>query len=74
MRTVLSVFLLIIVACSGVPSLHFSTPDIPGIHSPLPIDPLVEIPDDRFLLDLYSLSLVLNACGVRGPPHTAPYL
>lgn len=74
MRADLSVFLLMIMACSGVPSLHFSTPDIPGIHSPLPIDPLVEIPDDRFLLDLYSFSLVLHARGVRGPPHTAPYL
>jgi hypothetical protein len=72
MRIVLSVFLLIIMACSGVLSLHLATLDIPGIHSPLPIDPLVDIPDDRFLIDLYSLSLVLNACGVRGPLHTAP--
>jgi hypothetical protein len=51
-RQVVAAFMLPVMACSGALSLTISTPDIPGINSPLPIDPRVEIPDDRFLLVL----------------------
>jgi hypothetical protein len=47
-----AVLSLITMTCSGAPVHRASAPDIPGINSPLPIDPVVEIPDDRFLLDL----------------------
>ncbi len=51
MITVFAVFALVVVACSGAPP-RLAAPDIPGINSPLPIDPVVDIPDDRYLLDL----------------------
>jgi hypothetical protein len=52
MRIVAAILLLIITASSGAPLHRLSTADVPGVTSPLPIDPLVDIPDDRFLLDL----------------------
>jgi hypothetical protein len=55
MHTLVALFSLIFMVCSGAPVHRISTSDIPGINSPLPIDPVVEVPDDRFLFDLYLL-------------------
>ena len=52
MRLAVALFLFIIAACDGAPLHRLSTSDIPGIHSPRPINPVVDIPDDRFLFDL----------------------
>jgi hypothetical protein len=67
MRTFVAAISLIMVAC-GAPLHRVSMSDIPGIHSPLPIDPIVEISDDGFLLDLYSLAHSLPRCANSPAP------